>query len=687
MNIRRSLVIRVSLAALALVALAAAPARAQVAGPITVYPTTSSLDFTTTQQFTAYVPITPNTVVWLVNNIPGGDNTVGTISATGLYKPPAVIPVSSVVFVSAKSTAFPAQVGTAALTLTRPYPWLWSGSPASVAVGNYKVTFNGANLAPDSQVLANGVVVPSTYVSPTSIVVNGTAAQAGTIAFAVRQPAPGAVTGNTVNITVKAANITVTVAPTAVTVPLGNNQTFTANVGGTANTGVTWTVNGIAGGAAGIGTITAAGVYIAPAVMPASSTVTVRATSDASPSIGAQAVVTLLAPITVTVAPASTTVALGNAQPFSATVAGNANTNVTWSVNGVNGGSPAAGTITAAGLYTAPAAMPASGTATIRAASAVSASAFAQAVVTLVPPVTVTVAPIALTVRLGDTQTFSATVTGNANTAVMWTVNGTPGGSSTVGTITTAGDYTAPSAMPASTAVTIRATSAATASAFAQAAVTLAPALPPTTSLSAARFLEQTSFGPSPASLAHLQQIGNDAYLAEQFGMAETPILVPSDNNMGTLAAWTLYNYGTAPDQLRQRVAYSLSQIMVTSAAKLVYANEILPWLNILSHDAFGNYRTLLRDVATSPSMGKYLDLANSTKPGAGSGANENFPRELMQLFSIGLWQLNEDGSQVLDAGGNPVPTYDQNTVRQVALALTSWTYATAPGATPQPTN
>src|SRR5476649_1880650 len=125
MNIRRSLVIQVSLAAVALVALAAAPAHAQVAGSITVYPTTSSLDFTTTQQFTAYVPISPNTVVWSVNNIPGGDNTVGTVSATGLYKPPAIIPANNVLSVSAKSTAFPAQVGTASLTLTRPYPWLW----------------------------------------------------------------------------------------------------------------------------------------------------------------------------------------------------------------------------------------------------------------------------------------------------------------------------------------------------------------------------------------------------------------------------------------------------------------------------------------------------------------------------------------------------------------------------------
>jgi uncharacterized protein (DUF1800 family) len=155
---------------------------------------------------------------------------------------------------------------------------------------------------------------------------------------------------------------------------------------------------------------------------------------------------------------------------------------------------------------------------------------------------------------------------------------------------------------------------------------------------------------------------------------------------MGTLRQWVLYNYSTAPDQLRQRVAYALSQIIVTSGNKLVYANEILPWLRLLSTHAFGNYRDLLRDVTMSSSMGKFLDLANSRKPGLAGGANENYPRELMQLFTIGLWQLNQDGSLVI-VNGSSVPAYSQQTVQQVALALTGWTYATAPGATPRSVN
>jgi hypothetical protein len=587
-----------------------------------------------------------------------------------------VIPANNLVSVSAKSTAFPAQAGTAALTITRPYPWLWSASPSTVVVGNYKLTLNGANFAPDSKVTANGAAVQTTYVSPTSLIVNGAAAQVGTLTLAVSQLGPGAVTGNTVNVQVKTAIITVSVAPASVTVPLTSSQAFTANVAGTVNTAVNWSVNNIPGGDSIVGTISAGGVYVAPAAMPASSSVTIRANSAASPGTIGQATVNLLAPMTVTVTPPAATVALGKTQAFVSTVTGNANAGVTWSVNGVNGGSAATGTITSAGVYTAPAVMPVSGAATIRATSVVSAAAFAQATVTLVPPITVTVTPSGAIVRLGDTQTFTPTVTGNANTAVTWTVNGTPGGSPIVGTITTAGVYTPPAMMPPSSSVTLVATSAASASASAQATVTLAAALPALASLADARFLEQASFGPTPGSLAHLHQIGTSAWLDEQFALPETTIPQPSDNNMGTLRAWMLHNYSASPDQLRQRVAFALSQIIVTSGNKLIYADEIIPWLQILSKDAFGNYRDLLRDISTSPSMGKYLDLANSTKPSAGSGANENYPRELMQLFSIGLWQLNQDGSFVKDAGGNQVPAYDQNTVRQVALALTGWVYA-----------
>ena len=667
--------------------------RAQVAGAIVVYPNPSSIEIGTTLQFTGYVPISPNTVTWFVNDIPGGDATVGTISGTGFYQAPASAPAANVVTVKAKSTAFPNSFGTASLTITRKYPWLWSASPSKLPTGNYVVSFNGANFAPDSQALANGVPVTTTFVSSTQIKASGNAAVAGTLIFSVKQPGNGAVIGNTVSVPVSVPTITVTVAPSSASVPLTTSKSFVATVAGTANSGVTWSVNGISGGNSTVGTINASGLYAAPASMPSPSSVTVQAFSVANPAISGQATVTLAPPpppVVVTVAPANATVQLNGTQTFTSTVSGSANTAVTWSVNGINGGSATVGTITSGGVYTAPAVLPSPSTVTVRATSVANPNSSASAAVALVPPpppITVAVSPATASVSLGSTLSLSATVTGSPNTSVVWSVNGVNGGSPSLGTISAAGLYTPPVTMPANNVVTVRATSAASAVAFANATLTLTAPPFPAVWLTGARFLDQSSFGPTPATLAHVQQIGIQAYLDEQFSLPETAIPVPADNNMGTVRQWALYNYTTAPDQLRQRVAFALSQIIVTSGAKLIYANEILPWMRILSHDAFGNYRTMLREVSLSPSMGKYLDLANSMRPGLAGGANENYARELMQLFTIGLWQLNQDGSQKLDGMGNPIPTYDQNTVHQVALALTGWTYGTAPGATPQANN
>ena len=191
----------------------AAPLRALVSGSFTVYPTTSSIEVAATRQFTAYVPISPKTVTWLVNGTVGGNATFGTITAAGVYTPPKTIPANNVVTVSAKSTAYPSSIGNATMTITRPYPWLWSASPSPVMVGQYSVSFNGANFAPDSQGLANGVPVATTFFSATRLVVTGSVAAAGTLTFSVRQPGPGAVTGSTVSVKVVAANIAVSVAP------------------------------------------------------------------------------------------------------------------------------------------------------------------------------------------------------------------------------------------------------------------------------------------------------------------------------------------------------------------------------------------------------------------------------------------------------------------------------------------
>jgi uncharacterized protein (DUF1800 family) len=214
------------------------------------------------------------------------------------------------------------------------------------------------------------------------------------------------------------------------------------------------------------------------------------------------------------------------------------------------------------------------------------------------------------------------------------------------------------------------------------------PALPPppppptgggvsqgTPNLTAGRFLEQAAYGPTPAEITKVKTIGIPAWLDQQFALPETPITNPGGMAMATVQSDALYRMIAAPDQLRQRVVAALGGIIVVSAAKNIYPDELVPYLQILSRNAFGNYRTLLDEVARSSPMGKYLDHANSNRPTPGSAANENFARELMQLFTIGLNELNPDGSDRLDALGHTIPAYTQFTVQQVALALTGWTY------------
>jgi len=213
----------------------------------------------------------------------------------------------------------------------------------------------------------------------------------------------------------------------------------------------------------------------------------------------------------------------------------------------------------------------------------------------------------------------------------------------------------------------------------------------------AARFLDQATWGPTPASIAQLQQTGIAKWLAAQFALntsdlPDQPILASngnSNNNLGPVQLAFFQNAVNGQDQLRQRVAFALSEIWVVSAVSTKPAYAFPPYWRIFRDNAFGNYRDLIKAVTLSPAMGNYLNMANNNKANAskGTAANENYSRELMQLFTLGLTQLNPDGSPVLDSSNNPVPTYDQAVVTSQAKAFTGWTYPTAPGATAKVNN
>ncbi|HET6546163.1 MAG TPA: DUF1800 family protein [Rhodanobacteraceae bacterium] len=220
----------------------------------------------------------------------------------------------------------------------------------------------------------------------------------------------------------------------------------------------------------------------------------------------------------------------------------------------------------------------------------------------------------------------------------------------------------------------------------------------PATDADASRFLAQATFGPSADDIAHLRLVGYRDWLDEQFAApasSEAPYLdwveaggqdYISDD--ARLEAWAINSAGTPDpsrgdaiptDQLRQRVAFALSEIFVVSNANGTLAYQ--PWAlasfyDWLAADAFGNYRTLLEDVTRHPAMGIYLSMIENQKadPGHNIHPDENYAREVNQLFSIGLVQLNLDGTPKL-ADGQPIPTYDQETVRGFAAVFTGWNW------------
>src|ERR1700722_1819236 len=198
------------------------------------------------------------------------------------------------------------------------------------------------------------------------------------------------------------------------------------------------------------------------------------------------------------------------------------------------------------------------------------------------------------------------------------------------------------------------------------------------TARAAARFLDQATWGPTPASIAQVESMGFTNWLTAQYALntsdlPDQPILNSagkSNNNVGPVQAAFFQNAVANQDQLRQRVAFILSQIWVVSQQSGVpQAYAYPPYWRIFRDNAFGKYADLIKAVTLSPAMGRYLNMANNNKANAATGtaANENYGRELMQLFTLGLTQLNLNGTTVLDGNNHPVDTYNQAEVTNMA--------------------
>ena len=214
--------------------------------------------------------------------------------------------------------------------------------------------------------------------------------------------------------------------------------------------------------------------------------------------------------------------------------------------------------------------------------------------------------------------------------------------------------------------------------------------------LAAARFLQQASFGASSAQIDRVLAIGMPAWIDEQMALPYTADFVNHVQAKFDLGvdyrpggsrytnSWLIEKFwataATAPDQLRKRVAFSLHQMLMVSLAdsnQYSHSRAYANYVDTLNKNAFGNYRTLLEEMALSPSMGIFLSHMRNRKedPALGRLPDENFARELLQLFAIGLQELNLDGSVKLGSGGQPVETYNNDDVMALAKVFTGWSW------------
>jgi uncharacterized protein (DUF1800 family) len=580
----------------------------------------SALRVNQTVQLQTNSAITGSPMVFSVNGIVGGNAIVGTVDGNGVYTAPAIVPSpSNTVTITTYATLFPNDPhGSVTINVLNPVPIATSATPGSFAEGTELVTVSGSQFVYGAQLYWNGVAIPTTYISSTQLAASITAPNPGTYNLAVMNPDPGAASSNALPENVVHGQVTLTINPNSGTTVRVNNRLYLGTtVNGTSNTAVTWSINGSATGNSTIGTIApnADGSvnYTAPAVVPTpGNVVTLTATSVDSPSVSASQPISVLNPIPI----------LNSATPSAF--------------------DPGTATVTLNG------------------------SAFIQGAQVL--------------------------------------VNGSP----VPTTFNSGGQLTATLNLPDPGDLDLQVLNPAPGPARSNDLIALVKGTPPTLPVSAtdaSRFLEQATFGATDPEVHNLSKIGYTAWFQQQFNtpiapiepLVEQQILVSAPPcTLGTALACnrnlflqnadaqtyvsdTFWQQAmTGNDQLRQRVQYTLSEIFVASSSNpsINYLPRgIANYYDVLGQDAFGNFRQLLEDVTLNPMMGIFLSVQGNDKGDATRDPDENYAREVMQLFTIGLYQLNPDGTQVLDATGKPIPTYSNTDVMGLAKVFTGFSW------------
>jgi uncharacterized protein (DUF1800 family) len=558
-------------------------------------------------------------MIFSVNGIPGGNSIVGTISNTGRYTAPAIVPNPYTVQITAAIAKYPNAVpGSVSVQIWNPIPTLKVVSPSTFSEGTTTVIVSGSQFVYGAQISWNGALIPTTYVSSFELVAEIAAPTPGAYPLSVTNPNPGSATTSPITLNVGPGKVILKLEKYAGTdVRVNNTLNFGLTVEGTTNPAVTLQVNGVPGGNATIGTavVSSGGsiTYTAPPVVPTpNNVVQLTITSVDNPTVFLTQNISVMNPIPI----------LTSATPMS--------------------------------FNPGPATIVLSGSRFINGA---------QVLVNGVP----------------TTTTF------NSGTQLTATVNLTQPGNLDLQVLN-------PSPGPATSADLI-------------ALVNGAPPVPIVNPTDAARFLEQATFGATDADIHHLSLIGYQPWLNEQFAMQTHPTepdvemsviinnppcasgdlkcntaLFVQNNSNEDLVQSTFWEQSiTAPDQLRQRVKYALSQLFVISSNN-TSSIENMPrgeasYYDMLGSDSFGNFRQLLQDVTVSPMMGQFLNMLGNDKGNATTDPDENYAREVMQLFTIGLWQLKDDGTLQLDSTGKPIPTYSNTDVKGMAAVFTGYSW------------
>jgi hypothetical protein len=605
----------------------------------------------------------------------------------------------------------------------------YAGTPPGTKPGIVVVT-----VSPDSATVALGgsqqfdAIVTGTKDTAVSWEVNsvtGGSAAAGTISTTGLYSAPAAIPSSKVTVTVVSvadatasasavvnfqSAINVTLAPASTTVPVSGTQLFTAAISGEGNSSaqLAWSVNGLSGGTASTGTIAPNGplsaVYTAPAAVPAVNPVSVTVASVADPGKSVSASVTISCPASDSINPSAVSVALGQAQVFSASLCIPPGASIAWDVNGILGGNAVIGTITPAtatsATYSAPEVLPSPATVTVHATAA---NGNASAAVTLMSNVSVALSPPNATIAPSQTLAITPTVTGSSDANVVWTVNGIANGNTAVGEICATNSnpctppvsaipggvvYLAPSTAPSQNPVSVQATSQADPSRSATSLVTISAATQ-TGSISAMplySFLAATGGAPSTEQFFALD--ANGATVPVSWSVTSA---VPGAGCVGS-ACGSIGADGvfTAPAQAPSPnaisiVATTLSNPAQTAAATVSITSGVTIETILPSSVTAGTVESFplelqgLNFVAGTGASASAILLngtaLTTTCPSASSCAIALTPAELSSPGTLTLQIRNPDG-----ALSNPVPfVISPLTVSPAILSLPTTQPASAP--------